>query len=483
MADLEDEQIKELLHVTRRNLVSTGLALYPDLFYVKPCPLHYRLSDALINSDESTALAFPREFGKTTFVWEGMSSWNILHQRYHYIMYIATSLTKASSALQNVQSAVLGHPLLKRIMNKAHATKEMLRYSVGQEKFMVKCFGAGQNLRGERYEQYRPDLIIIDDIENTENVRNPDQRKKLKDWFYSDVMPLGKEARFFYVGTMLHEASLLAELQSEPPVDPKTGKEWRMFRYGVIDDVTGAPTWPEKYDEAWIAAKRKEYIRQGMLYRFNTEYMNIAVAREDRTFEPKQVRFYGPEQLQAARKGRMDIITIIDPGIKADGDHDPTVVWTSALDSVGNMWVLNIVRKRMMKTDILNTVVKEYTTWNPRQVYIEGVQGQHYLAQDLENGSWPGGHCINVEEIDGKQIAMGKNRIYNLQPFFERRQIMIPASAEWWVDLQEEMVTFPRGKHDDMLDCGGYAAMNHIKIRKSNLDLDKLLSAPSSTVF
>ena len=136
-----------------------------------------------------------------------------------------------------------------------------------------------------------------------------------------------------------------------------------------------------------------------------------------------------------------------------------------------------------MKTEILNTVVSEYTKWHPRQVYIEGVQGQHYLTQDLEQGSWPGGHCINVEEFDGKQVAMGKNRIYNLQPYFERRQIMVPASAEWWVDFQEEMVTFPRGKHDDILDCGGYAAMNHIKIRKSQLNLDEIMSEQSSTVF
>jgi len=398
-------------------------------------------------------------------------------------MYIATSLGKATSALKNVQSAVLGHPLLKAMMTDVIDNKDEFSYRIGDNKFMIRCFGAGQNLRGERYAQYRPDLIIIDDIENTENVRNPDQRKKLKDWFYADVMPLGKEARFFYVGTMLHEASLLAEIQSKPPVDPKTGKEWQIFRYGVLDDVTGKPTWPEKYDEDWIARKRKEYIRQGMLYRFNTEYMNIAVTREDRAFDPQQVRFYSPEQLSSARKGRMDIIIVVDPGIKPDGDHDPTVIWTSALDSLGQMWVLNVERRLMMKTEILDTIVEEYQKWNPRQIYVEGVQGQYYLIQDLEQGTWPGGICMNVEELDGKQVQMGKNRIYNFQPFFEKRKILVPASAEWWVDFQDEMVTFPRGKHDDMLDCGGYAAMNHIKIKKASIDIDALMSQTSSTVF
>lgn len=476
-------QLQELLHVTKQDLVATGLALYPDLFFTRPCPLHYKLSWALVCTQESTCLAFPREFGKTVTVWEGHASWNVLHQRYRYTMYIATSLSKATKALRNIQSAILGHPLLKTLISSFHATKEEFTYKIGTKEFKIACFGVGQNLRGERYLSFRPDLIICDDLENTENVRNPDQRAKLKDWFYSDVMPLGKEARFFYVGTMLHEDSLLANLQETPPVDPKTGKEWQIFRYGVIDEATGKPTWPEKYDEAWINAKRKEYIRQNMLYRFNTEYMNIAVGRDDRSFEPTQVRFYSPDQWAATRKGRLDIVTIVDPGIKATGDHDPTVIWTSALDPIGQMWVLNIVRKHMMKTEMLNTIVEEYNKWNPRQTYIEGVQGQYYLIQDLEQGSWPGGVCMNVEELDGKQVQMGKNRIYNLQPFFEQRKILVPAGAEWWVDFQEEMVTFPRGKHDDMLDCGAYAAMNHIKIRKASIDVDKLLSKPCSTVF
>lgn len=474
--------IKEVLNITRRNLVNVGLSLYPDLFHTRPCPLHYRLSDALVNSDESTCLAFPREFGKTVTVWEAMSSWNILHQKYRYIVYIATNLDKAKSALKNIQSAVMSQPLLKSIMTNVRATATEFSYHIGDQKFMIKVFGASQNLRGERYEQFRPDLIIIDDIENTENVRNPEQRKKLKDWFFADVMPLGKTARIFYVGTMLHEASLLADIQASPPVDPETGVEWKIFRYGVLDDA-GDPTWPEKYPLDWIERKRKEYIRQGMLYRFNTEYMNIAVARDDRSFEPKQVRFYGPAQLESARRNRMDIITIVDPGIKADGDHDPTVIWTSGLDSVGQMWILNIHRERMMKTKMLNTIVEEYRKWNPRQIYVEGVQGQYYLIQDLTNGDWPGGICMNVEEIEGKQIQMGKNRIYNFQPFFEQKKILVPQDAPWWVDFQDEMVTFPRGKHDDMLDCGGYAAMNHIKIKRSSIDYDEIMSAPSSTVF
>lgn len=483
MVAAQQEQIEELLHWTRGSLVNTGKALYPDQFSIRPSPLHHELSDALVNSDRSTALAFPREFGKSTFVWEGVASWNILHQRYRYIMYIASTATIAEDALTNVKSAIESHPLLASIIQIVKSTKNQFFFKINGKSFFYACYGAGQQLRGKRFERFRPDLVIMDDLETTEQVRSEDQRKKLKDWFWADVIPLGKEARFFYVGTMLHEACLLAELIENPPKEHSTGKEWQTFRFGVVDDSTGEATWPEKYDDAWIEMTRKKYIMNGMLYRFNTEYMNLAVAREDRNFRPDQLRFYNPEQLKNARGGGMDLLTIVDPGLRPEGDHDPTVVWTSGMDSLGQLWILNVLRKRMAFHDILQAVVDEYREWNARRVLIEAVQGQVYLLQELEHGHNPERVVLPVEKIDSKQVQMGKVRIYQLEKLFHDRKILVPASAPWLTDYIDEMVTFPRGKNEDILDCNAYAFMNHVRPGKCDIDVQASLNRRSSTVI
>lgn len=483
MLNIQEGQVEELLHWTRGSLVNTGKALYPDQFSIAPSPLHHALSDSLVNSDRSTALAFPREFGKSTFVWEAMASWNILHQRYRYIMYIASTATIAEDALTNVKTAITSHPILSGIIEVVKSTKNQFFFKINGKSFFYACYGAGQQLRGKRFERYRPDLVIMDDLETTEQVRSEDQRKKLKDWFWADVIPLGKEARFFYVGTMLHEDCLLAELIDNPPEEHTTGLPWQTFRYGVVDELTGDPTWPEKYDESWITMTRKKYIVNGMLYRFNTEYMNIAVAREDRTFDPEQLRYYNEAQLAVARNGGMDIITIVDPGLRPEGDHDPTVIWTSAMDSLGQMWILDVVRKRMAFHDILQEVIDAYRQWNPRRVLIEAVQGQVYLLQELEHGHNPENVVIPVEKIDGKQVQMGKVRIYQVEKMFHERKILIPASAVWLADYIDELVSFPRGKHDDILDCNAYAFMNHKKPSRCNIDVAAVLNRTSSTVI
>jgi hypothetical protein len=55
----------------------------------------------------------------------------------------------------------------------------------------VQVAGSGKKLRGLRHGPYRPDLAILDDIENDELVRNPDQRDKLDNWLKKTVLPLG----------------------------------------------------------------------------------------------------------------------------------------------------------------------------------------------------------------------------------------------------------------------------------------------------
>ena len=88
-----------------------------------------------------------------------------------------------------------------------------------------------------------------------------------------------------------------------------------------------------------------------------------------------------------------------------------------------------------------------------------------------------------IERIEGKQVQMGKVRIYGLESLFHNRKLLAPASAEWWVDFVDELVTFPRGKHDDILDCASYAKMNHVAPGSSKINVDDYLTCNSSTVF
>jgi len=488
MSSISVAEVEEFLLLTRRSLVATGKALYPDLLGLPPSHLHYELSSTLVEGRSSVIIAYPREFGKSTYAWELLSSWNVLHGRYKYILYIASTVEKAEQMLSvNVVPNILAHPILKDQIEVIRSTKRQFHFKnkvTGDMHFMA-CYGAGQNLRGARFDRYRPDFIIVDDIEDTEKVRSPDQRMKLKDWWYADCMPLGKEARFFFVGTMLHEDCLLANLMEEPPMDHGIGKPWEVRRYGVLDG-NGKSTWPEKYTDEWIEAKRLEFIRAGMLDRFNTEYMNVPVDRASRKFTPDQVKFYAPDQLSAVMNGGFDILIVVDPGIRNTDNHDPTVMSVTGMDKNGNMWVIEMVRRRMKQHEILDEIVRLYRKYHPRNTLIESVQAQYWLVQSLTDGTHMSRDIIPCEPIDGSQVRMGKIvRIEGLDEIFHGKRIFVPADCDWWPDLCNEMVTFPKGKHDDMLDALSYAKINHIVPGGSKINYTEVMSLASqgSTVF
>lgn len=104
----------------------------------------------------------------------------------------------------------------------------------------IEALGAGKKIRGRRHKQWRPDLILCDDLENDENVNTAEQRKKLRDWFYKAVSKAGDTyTDIVYIGTLLHYDALLANVAKNP--------EYEAVRYkGVISFAANTALW-----DAW----------------------------------------------------------------------------------------------------------------------------------------------------------------------------------------------------------------------------------------
>jgi hypothetical protein len=72
----------------------------------------------------------------------------------------------------------------------------------------IRARGAGGQIRG-----FRPDCLIMDDLETNESVESEEQRKKLKDWIFKDCLnTLLPEGQFVVIGTIIHPLSVLADL-------------------------------------------------------------------------------------------------------------------------------------------------------------------------------------------------------------------------------------------------------------------------------
>src|SRR4030067_835073 len=102
-----------------------------------------------------------------------------LFQECKYILLISSTFKKAVGDLKTLAAELETNEMIRKVfgdmkgMQWAEGSGE-LELSTG---IKIEAKGAGNQIRGLKYRQYRPDLIIVDDLEDPEEVRNEDRRK------------------------------------------------------------------------------------------------------------------------------------------------------------------------------------------------------------------------------------------------------------------------------------------------------------------
>lgn len=153
------------------------------------------------------AIAAPRGEAKSTFVSLFFVLWAVLTGRKHYILIIADALEQAASLLGALKDELEFNEALKRDFpgaGKGHVWNVGTVVTPGNVK--IQALGAGKRMRGLRHGPHRPDLIVLDDLENDGNVDKPEQRDKLQSWLQKTVLNLGAadgSMDVVYVGTLL----------------------------------------------------------------------------------------------------------------------------------------------------------------------------------------------------------------------------------------------------------------------------------------
>jgi len=102
----------------------------------------------------------------------------------------------------------------------------------------IEAIGSGKKIRGRKHKNWRPDLIVLDDIENDENVRTIEQRNKLSNWFKKAVSRAGDSyTDIIYIGTLLHYDSLLANTLKNP--------SYKAIKYKAVLSWSSSSLWDE----------------------------------------------------------------------------------------------------------------------------------------------------------------------------------------------------------------------------------------------
>jgi len=301
----------------------------PHYFSEECAPFHYALVELLDRRPDPqqgevlipVVVAAPREFAKTTLTSFGYSLHQICHQLRHFIV--------IASDTEDLASDLTGYLYLELLYNERLKADfgEMVRDNWAVDDFVtandirLKARGRGQRLRGLKHKQYRPDLVILDDMENDKGVKNPRLVKELLDWIKSTVYPaIDSGGNLFWIGTILARRSAL-DIALRAEEEPWTHWTRRIYR-AIQED--GTPLWPARHPIAKLL-KQKEIM--GSLA-FNREKMNSPVDEEG-MFREEWIRYFHLPELAGVQ---LVVVGYFDPSVESGASSDYKAIITVGLD-------------------------------------------------------------------------------------------------------------------------------------------------------
>jgi predicted phage terminase large subunit-like protein len=158
----------------------------------------------------------------------------------------------------------------------------------------------------------------------------------------------------------------------------------------------------------------------------------------------------------------------VDPaaGLSARADYfvKATVAqWTSdeTDPNHGKIYLLDIYRARLPLIEQAKYLEHHYRVWRPYglpYVLMEKLFTQTALFQYLTvRGLCPLRPCGPTYGARSSARVTKEDRAGALASMYEQGRIVHPLHAPWLRDYEQEILEFPRGEHDDMVDAVTYA--------------------------
>lgn len=427
------------------------------------------------------ATAAPRGHAKSTNLTFKGSLHAALYRYKRYIIILSDTSDQANGFLSAIKDELEDNGAIREDFGDLTGGVWRENVIITSQGVRIDAIGAGQKIRGRKHKNWRPDLMVLDDIENDENVRTVEQRKKLENWFYKAVSKAGDTyTDIVYIGTLLHYDSLLAKVLKNPA--------YRSVKYKAVQSFSTSPLW-ETWESIYTdlgnegreleAKKFFEENREEMLAgtkvlweeklsyydlmvtrvsegeaSFNSELQNEPVNPDDCLFNEEWFDYYNPEDMDFS-SADFRFYGFVDPSLGKNRRADYSAILTGALEvPTGYLYILDadIVRRHpdAIISDVLQKADWIQRTYGKRYVKfgVETVQFQWFLKEQLAKSSARARIYLPIEEVP--QSSDKVLRIQTLQPDIKNKYIKFSRRHKL---LLEQLQYFPMADHDDGPDA------------------------------
>ena len=433
----------------RENIHLFGWFIARPYFPLETPPFHKEILDLISNKDNRrVGVIAPRGHAKSTTVDMTYPLWAGCFEQEEFIVIISDTYTQAAEFINALKDEFENNPKIKWLFGNMKGDDWQDGEFVLGNGIKYAAKGSGMKIRGIRHRHTRPTLMIFDDIENDENIKSAEQRQKLYHWFTKAAIPaLARGGRAVVIGTILHFDSLVNKVMKQQDIF----KSWqtRVF-YAITTDEDGTEhaLWPEHRSLEKLKSMRDNPNDQEFVgsIAFAQEYQHKPFSEEDAIVKPDWIKECEPSQAPDEYSRQARVLTV-DPAASERQTADPTAMIVADLGADGNVYVRAIRNQRTSPSITAETIQNLYETYQPPVVGIE--QGALGLVfRDLLAG---------LPVIGLKPDKDKVRRLLAVSRFFEAGKVFLVKDIQNGQALREQLIEFPKGTHDDMVDAIVYA--------------------------
>jgi len=469
--DQELKQIQSLCSISTR---MTAQTYFPERFYMPFAEqVHGEIFKLIDGPERKVAIAAPRGWGKTSIVALALMARYILYNHTGFICYINKSHDAASLQTENLRRELVTNRMIKhhfgdfrhrdasnRDFDESFSKKAWVAYDT-----LVWPRGAGQQVRGVLFKNDRPGLIVIDDLEDPDKIRNDEIRKQWYEWLYADVIKavprLHKNWKIVYIDTLKHEDSVLQKLLES--------KEWASVRLEACDDnfKSTAPLFMSDED---IKTEWQEHLDSGQTDVFFRELRNLPISTKDSAFQKDYFHYYnvpndmGKDEndlklldVDVQNNQHIETVVLLDPAKTVKIHSAESAIVGVGIDLMNaKLYVRDIISEKMYPDEIYEAMFTMGTNLGAKVLGIEETSLNEFIRQPIKNQMFKRGTFFELIWLKARGGMKKEHRIKELVPYYRQGYIYHNKACANVAKLEQQLLMFPRSRLWDIMDCLAY---------------------------
>jgi len=447
---------------------------------------HKEIWELVTSNSKQVAIAAPRYHAKSTAVTHAYTLASVLFREARYVLIVSDTVTQAVQFLGDIKKELLDNDDLRSLFGvkdgpfPKDTEDDLIVEMQDGHTFRIQAKGSEQKLRGLKWANLRPDLVIGDDMENDEIVMNKDRRQKFKRWFYGALIPcVSSSGKIRIVGTILHLDSLLENLMPSSLLSSHRGVKhlvqedlreyslnllpWNSIKYRAHTDDFKKLLWPEMKSASEFRLQKDDYVRQGLADVYSQEMLNIPLDITSTFFKKSD---FNPMRPEDEKRGVVYYVTC-DLAVSQSQRADYSAFVVGGMDEDGRLYCKHVIKERMDALEIVDTILMIQKIYKPVLFGLEQGTIPKAIGPYLNEEMLKRGEFINTVLL--KPSGDKLTRARSIQARMRSGACKFDKDADWYQSFEDELLRFPRDKHDDQVDAWAYLG----------LMLDRMWEAPT----